>query len=87
MQKLEQTHGLCADGSSAGNDALASSGGCVARRHPASPSLQSEGTRSREPAPAKKKKYLQQQRRTCFHRAVFSRALHFSGYLAVEYLS
>lgn len=55
MQKLEQTHGLCADGSSAGNDALASSGGCVARRHPASPSLQSEGTRSREPAPAKKK--------------------------------
>lgn len=55
MQKLEQTHGLCADGSSAGNDALASSGSCVARRRPASPGLQSEGTRSREPAPAKKK--------------------------------
>lgn len=52
MQKLEQTCRPCADGSSAGKDALASSGGCMARRCPASPGLQSEGIG--EPALAKK---------------------------------
>ena len=81
MQKLEQTHGLCADGSAAGNDALASSGGCAARRHPASPGSQSEGTRSGEPALAKKNICSNRGEPVSTER-FFSRALHFSGYLA-----